>query len=76
MQLHARRLHHQWLPDMVWIEGGGVTAETLRRLREMGHDVTVRGRQGRTHSIMIDPITNERLGAPDSRVRDAGAAGY
>ncbi len=72
----ARRLHHQWLPDTVRIEGGGVTAETLRRLREMGHDVTVGGRQGQAHSIMIDPITNERLGAPDSRVRDAGAAGY
>ncbi len=72
----ARRLHHQWLPDIVRIEGGGVTAETLRRLREMGHDVTVRGRQGRTHSIMIDPITQERLGAPDSRVPDAGAAGH
>jgi len=72
----ARRIHHQWLPDIVRIEAGGVTAETLRRLREMGHDVTVRGRQGRTHSIMIDPITHERLGAPDSRVRDAGAAGH
>lgn len=72
----ARRLHHQWLPDMVRIEGGGVTAEILRRLREMGHHVTVRGRQGRTHSIMIDPITKERLGAPDSRVPDAGAAGH
>jgi gamma-glutamyltranspeptidase/glutathione hydrolase len=72
----ARRLHHQWLPDLVRIEEGGVTAEILRRLREMGHDVTVRGRQGQTHSIMIDPITNERLGAPDSRVRDAGAAGH
>ncbi len=72
----ARRIHHQWLPDDVRIEGGGITAETLTRLRAMGHDVSVRGRQGNTASIMIDPATGDRLGAPDFRAADAGAAGH
>lgn len=72
----AHRIHHQWLPDVIRIEGGGIAAETLNRLRAMGHEVTVRGRQGNTASIMIDPATGERLGAPDFRAADAGAAGH
>ncbi len=72
----ARRLHHQWLPDVISIEGGGITAGTLSRLRAMGHEVIVRGRQGNTASIMIDPATGDRLGAPDFRAGDAGAAGH
>jgi gamma-glutamyltranspeptidase/glutathione hydrolase len=72
----ARRLHHQWLPDRVRIEAGGVSAETVTRLEAMGHIVQVRGRQGSIHSIMIDPASGERLGAPDYRQSDAGAAGH
>ncbi len=72
----ARRIHHQWLPDVVRIEAGGIRAETLSRLRAMGHVVSVRGRQGQTASIMIDPATGDRLGAPDFRAADSGAAGH
>jgi gamma-glutamyltranspeptidase/glutathione hydrolase len=72
----ARRLHHQWLPDRLRIEAGGVSAETVAQLEAMGHTVQVRGRQGAIHSIMIDPVTRERLGAPDYRQSDAGAAGH
>jgi gamma-glutamyltranspeptidase/glutathione hydrolase len=72
----ARRLHHQWLPDHLRIEAGGVSPETVARLEAMGHTVQVRGRQGSIHSIMIDPATGERLGAPDYRQSDAGAAGH
>ncbi|MCZ6915798.1 MAG: gamma-glutamyltransferase [Gemmatimonadetes bacterium] len=72
----ARRLHHQWLPDNLRIEAGGVSAETVGQLRAMGHVVQVRGRQGSIHSIMIDPVTGDRLGAPDYRQSDAGAAGH
>jgi gamma-glutamyltranspeptidase/glutathione hydrolase len=72
----ARRIHHQWLPDEIRIEAGGVTAATVQRLRDMGHTVMVQGRQGRANSIMIDPRTGERLGAPDRRGADAGAAGH
>ncbi len=72
----ARRLYHQWLPDHVRIEAGGVTPETVAQLRAMGHMVGVRGTQGRTNSIMIDARTGERLGAPDARASDSGAAGH
>jgi gamma-glutamyltranspeptidase/glutathione hydrolase len=42
----------------------------------MGHTVRVGGRQGTAHSVMIDARTGERVGAPDRRDRDAGAAGH
>ena len=72
----APRLHHQWLPDRVSIEENGITEEAARRLQQLGHEVRVGGRQGSAHSIMIDPRTGARLGAPDPRDRDGGAAGY
>jgi gamma-glutamyltranspeptidase/glutathione hydrolase len=72
----APRLHHQWLPDRVTIEGDGVDEATAAKLRAMGHDVRVAGRQGSVHAIMIDPRTGDRLGAPDRRDADGGAAGH
>jgi len=72
----ARRIHHQWLPDGLRMEEGGMTPETQAALEAMGHTVQVRGTQGTAHSIMIDPATGERIGAPDQRGADAGAAGH
>jgi gamma-glutamyltranspeptidase/glutathione hydrolase len=69
----APRIHHQWLPDRIRIEEGGVTPETVRRLEEMGHTVQVGGGQGSANSIGIDAETGERVGAPDPRSTDAGA---
>jgi gamma-glutamyltranspeptidase/glutathione hydrolase len=74
--VNAPRLHHQWLPDQVSIEQDGATPETVQKLQAMGHTVRVAGRQGTAHSIMIDPRTGARVGAPDPRDRDAGAVGH
>jgi len=72
----APRMHHQWLPDRLTIEDGGISDGTLRALEAMGHSVRVAGRQGAANSIMVDPATGNRIGAPDPRDRDAGAAGH
>jgi gamma-glutamyltranspeptidase/glutathione hydrolase len=71
----APRLHHQWLPDRISIEENGVTPAVADQLRALGHTVNVGGRQGTAHSIMID-AQGLRIGAPDRRDRDAGAAGH
>ncbi len=73
--VNAPRIHHQWLPDRIRIEEDGTSPETVELLRAMGHAVEVGGTQGRAHSIMIDPVTGDRLGAPDPRAPDAGARG-
>jgi gamma-glutamyltranspeptidase/glutathione hydrolase len=72
----APRIHHQWLPDNVRIEQGGITPSAADELRAMGYQVTVGGSQGRVHAIMIDPRTGMRIGAADPRDPDAGARGH
>lgn len=74
--VNARRVHHQWLPDVLRIEEGGASEETVARLEAMGHTVEMRSNQGLAHSIQIDPATGERLGAADPRNPDAGARGH
>jgi len=72
----APRLHHQWFPDRISLEGQGFSDETVQALEAMGHDVRVGGTQGRAHSIRIDARTGDRLGVADRRDPDGGAVGY
>jgi len=74
--VNASRFHHQWLPDQIRIEERGTTVDSIRILEAMGHEVRMRGSQGRAHCIMIDPRTGERLGAADPRGIDGAAVGY
>lgn len=74
--VEAGRIHHQWLPDRVSVEEDALSGATLEALRNMGHTVVVRGSQGLAHSIWLDPLTGERVGTPDARNPDAGAAGH
>jgi len=72
----THRFHHQWLPDVIRIEDGGVTQATVDRLEAMGHTVDGVSAQGAANAILIDPENGDRLGAPDRRRADAGAAGH
>ncbi len=74
--VNAPRIHHQWLPNTVTIERNGVPESTVAALTAMGHKVQFGSQQGTAHSIMIDTRTGHRVGAPDPRDRDAGAAGH
>jgi gamma-glutamyltranspeptidase/glutathione hydrolase len=71
----APRIHHQWLPDRIRLEGEGFSPEVVQQLEALGHQVQVGGRQGSANSIGIDPSTGERVGAPDPRSPDSGARG-
>ncbi|MEP6618297.1 MAG: gamma-glutamyltransferase [bacterium] len=73
--VNAPRFHHQWLPDVVSVERDGLPPATVTALEGMGYRVRFAGQQGTAHSIMIDPKTGARIGAPDPRDTDAGAAG-
>ena len=70
----APRIHHQWLPNNVRIEEGGISDEDVAALEAMGHEVQMRGGQGRANSIGVDPETGEFIGASDPRSPDGGAA--
>lgn len=70
----APRLHHQWFPDAVRFEAMADHAETMKKLRALGH--TIQGtRQGDAHSIWVDPKTGLYYGAEDRRI-SGKAAGY
>ncbi|MDQ3171022.1 MAG: gamma-glutamyltransferase, partial [Acidobacteriota bacterium] len=70
----APRMHHQWLPNMIGIEANGADAETLAKLKALGHDVRVGGRQGDAHSIWIDAKTGLAYGINDRRTDDSKAS--
>jgi len=73
-----RRLNHQWMPDNVSFESG-LDPATEAALKAMGHKLVAHSNfegafQGDGESIMIDPVTGQRIGAPDiTRKPDAAA---
>jgi gamma-glutamyltranspeptidase/glutathione hydrolase len=70
----APRIHHQWLPDVTYVEADALTPETLAALRGMGHTIQTGGRQGDGHSIVVDPRTGTAFGANDRRSGDSKAS--
>ena len=67
------RMHHQWLPDRATIEEAGVTEAVMGRLRSMGHEVRMQGRQGDAHTIWIAP-DGTPFGVNDKRTPDSRAS--
>lgn len=72
--VNAPRFHHQWLPDVITFERNGIAEPSVKSLEAMGYRLRAGGNQGTAHSIMIDATTGARIGAPDARDTDAGAA--
>ena len=66
------RLHHQWVPDQLRVERG-FSPDTLRLLREMGHDVKVVPTMGRAETVAFDG--GVFFGASDPRNPDGAAIG-
>jgi len=67
------RMHHQALPDQIYLERGGFTEGTFEALRRMGHTVVPRGYSGDVEAILRIPtgwqgVSDPRLGG--------GGAGY
>lgn len=61
------RFHNQWMPDKVFVEKWGFSADTLARLRQAGYTVQVIDHIGECEAIAIDPETGWRFGAADPR---------
>jgi gamma-glutamyltranspeptidase/glutathione hydrolase len=52
----APRIHHQWIPDKIAFEKGGLVRDVEEALRRRGHELEPRERMGDAHIIYIDPI--------------------
>jgi len=69
----APRIHHQWLPDMVFAERG-LSPDTVRLLEAKGHKLVTTATSGSANSIMVTP--EGLAGAADPRQRGTSAEGY
>jgi len=71
----APRLHHQWLPDRTDYEQTGLSPDTVKLLREMGHTLRPITSQGVAEVIVVDPRDGTLQGGSDRRAADGGAVG-
>ena len=67
------RFHHQWMPDLLYLEPSGHSADTLEALRALGHQLDF-GR-GLGHVVAIEFRDGLLAGAADSR-SEGFAAGF
>jgi len=68
----APRLHHQWLPDMIWAEDR-ISPELEQGLIERGHQIRKRGSMGHANVLEVDPATRGFRAVADVS-RDGGKA--
>jgi len=69
------RFHHQWLPDAIQYEKGGLVEDVREALSDKGHELIERGLIGDAQAIFVDPETGDRHGGADPR-RGGRAIGY
>ena len=50
--VNAKKFHHQWLPDQVFVEKGALDSLTTVRLQQKGYDIKERGPIGRVDAIL------------------------
>lgn len=66
------RFHHQWLPDVIYVEKDFPIA-TRNKLKEMGYEIVERGNIGRFEAIKI---TNGKIEAVGDKRGDDHAEGF
>jgi gamma-glutamyltranspeptidase/glutathione hydrolase len=71
----APRFHHQYLPDILFLEPG-FSPSTVSGLKAMGYNIRVGGHWSDGECIAVDPKTGELTGGRDHRHHFGEAAGY
>ncbi|NVJ26892.1 gamma-glutamyltransferase [Myxococcus sp. AM011] len=61
------RVHHQYLPDELWVDKWGLEPATLSALEAKGHKVRRVDQWGDAEAVFIDPKTGLRFSASDPR---------
>ncbi len=63
--ISAPRFHHQWVPNILYLEEGRYDESVVNELKKRGHDVKFRKKIGNAHGIEIRE--GKRVGEPDPR---------
>ncbi|MRX27138.1 gamma-glutamyltransferase [Kangiella sp. HZ709] len=69
---HTARIHHQWLPDVLFVEPS-INQDTIKLLETKGHKIRQSSTMGSTQSIQVEDYI---YGSPDPRRPNAKAEGY
>lgn len=72
----APRIHHQWLPDTVYLEAGALSPDTRVMLEKMGHHFTVEENWSVADAIVVDRSRGLIFGGHDNRAPAGAALGY
>jgi gamma-glutamyltranspeptidase/glutathione hydrolase len=72
--VNAPRIHHQWLPDEIFVEPFAISRDTRDILIRMGHKVTEQSPWGAAEAILIGPEKDPN-GEAASSGNDAMAGG-
>ncbi len=64
--VNAPRLHHQWLPDIIFAEPFALSADTRAALEAMGHRITEQSPWGAAALITAGPFGGRRGGVANS----------
>jgi gamma-glutamyltranspeptidase len=62
------------LPDETTFEEGAIPAEVMARLKQMGHNIRMQGKQGDGNSIFVDSAKGVAYGVNDHRSPDGKAS--
>jgi gamma-glutamyltranspeptidase / glutathione hydrolase len=71
----AARFHHQWLPDEIYYEKFGFSADTIKELERRGQTLREGGGQGVAQVIIYDVKNDVLEGGSDRRAADGAAVG-
>ena len=61
------RIHHQWIPDTLYVENGALPQRTVEALSAMGHAVKSTGPFGRVEGIVYNTRSKRWEAASDPR---------
>lgn len=72
--VNAKKFHHQWKPDTIFIEEGALDSSAIITLKKKGHHIIKRGPIGRTDAILI--LSDGKLEGGADRRGDDKTEGY
>jgi len=51
--INAKKTHSQWLPDIIFIENGGISAEVQLDLEKRGHSISFKESPSKINAILV-----------------------
>ena len=74
--IEAMKIHHQWLPDVIYYEKDRMSPDTKSALEKMGHKLRGINNLGELMGITYVEELKVYVGVSDSSSPDGGASGY